>query len=209
MPDRTLGILLFPEVEELDFAGPWELFGLWRAHGDGPRCITIGPDEEPVRARHGLRVCPDVSMEEAPSLSYLLVPGGPGAGSAAQDLQTQQFIANQAENADALLSVCTGVRLLHAAGLLAGRSVTTHHTALDDVRGWDDVTAVDDKRYVRDGALWTAAGISAGLDMALAFVAAEAGPGVAKRVQRDAEYRPVGHPHGEGGGGTDANAPGV
>ena len=205
MPDCTFGILLFPEVEELDFVGPWELFGLWRAHGDGPRCITIGPNREPVRARHGLRVCPDVSMKEAPSLSYLLVPGGPGAGPAAQDAHTQQFIAHQAEAVDALLSVCTGVRLLHAAGLLAGRSVTTHHTALDDVRDWDGVTAVDDKRYVRDGTLWTAAGISAGLDMALAFIAAEAGPDVAKRVQRAAEYRPGGSHQG----GTDAHAPGV
>jgi len=188
MPDHTLGVLLFPDVEELDFAGPWELFGLWRTLADGPRCVTIGPDGEPVRARHGLRVCPDVSMKEAPSLSYLLVPGGRGAGPAARDPQTQQFVARRAETVDVLLSVCTGVRVLRAAGLLAGRSVTTHHTALDEVRDWDDVTAVDDERYVRDGAVWTAAGISAGLDMALAFIAVEAGADVAKRVQREAEY---------------------
>lgn len=204
MPDRTLGILLFPDGEELDFAGPWELFGLWRALGGGPRCVTIGRDGDPVRARHGLQVCPDVSMEDTPPLSYLLVPGGPGAEPAAQDPHTLQFVAQQAKTVDALLSVCTGVRVLHAAGLLAGRSVTTHHTALDDVRSWNGVTAVDDERYVRDGALWTAAGISAGLDMALAFIAAEAGPGVAKRVQREAEYRPVDPARG---GGTDTNGP--
>jgi transcriptional regulator GlxA family with amidase domain len=145
-------------------------------------------------------------MKEAPSLSYLLVPGGPGAGPAAQDPQTQQFVARQAETVDALLSVCTGVRVLHAASLLAGRSVTTHHTALDDVRDWDGVTARANERYVRDGPLWTAAGISAGLDMALAFIAAEAGADVAERVQRAAEYFPEGRRYG---GGTDANAPGV
>jgi transcriptional regulator GlxA family with amidase domain len=83
--------------------------------------------------------------------------------------------------------------------------VTTHHTALDDVRGWPGVTAAEE-RYVRDGALWTAAGISAGLDMALAFIAAEAGPDVAARVRQEAEYYPEDR---RDDGGTDTTAPGV
>lgn len=187
MAETTLGILLFPGVEELDVAGPWELFGLWRTHGDGPRSVTVGTEAGPLRARHGLQVVPDVTIESSPALTYLLVPGGPGAGTAAQDPAVQQYVAQQAEGAAAVLSVCTGVRILHAAGLLDGRRVTTHHTALADVRRWPGVTAVE-QRYVRDGALWTAAGVSAGLDLALAFIAAAGGDAVAARVRREAEY---------------------
>lgn len=205
MGDSTLGVVLFPGVEELDFAGPWELFGVWREYGEGPRCLTIGADPDPVRARHGLRVVPDVGRDAAPSLTHLLVPGGPGAEQAAHDAAVTQFVARQAKDVTAILSVCTGVRVLHAAGLLDGRRVTTHHTALDDVRDWDGVTAVDDERYVRDGRVWTAAGVSAGLDMALAFIAAEAGSAVAARVQRAAEYFPEGRRYGGKPGGDDPN----
>ena len=191
MDESTLGVLVFPGVEELDFVGPWELFGLWREFGEGPRCLTVGGEREPIRARHGLHIIPDVTLTEAPSLTYLLVPGGPGVHTAVQESDLPSFVAQQAQTATAVLSVCTGVRLLHAAGLLDGRCVTTHHSALDDVGDWTGVTAVTDERYVRDGSLWTAAGISAGLDLALAFIAAEAGDAVAGRVQEEAEYGPT------------------
>lgn len=187
MADQTLGILLFPGVEELDVTGPWELFGLWHEYGDGPRCIGVGTEDKPIRARHGLRVVPDVTCSEAPAFTHFLVPGGPAARTVAQDRAVQRFVARQAARATTILSVCTGIRILHAAGLLEGRRVTTHHSALDDVRGWEGVTAVED-RYVHDGALWTAAGISAGLDMALAFIEDQAGPQIANRVRREAEY---------------------
>lgn len=206
MTDSTLGVLVFPGVEELDFAGPWELFGLWREFGDGPRCLTIGTEAGPLRARHGLRVVPDVGMDAAPPLTHLLVPGGPGAEEAARNAAVPRYVARQAHAGATVLSVCTGVRVLHAAGLLDGRRVTTHHSALDDVRGWDGVTAVDDQRYVRDGRLWTAAGIAAGLDLALAVIAAEAGRDTAARVQREAEYGSAGRQEGSG---TDAPASGV
>lgn len=205
MAERTLGALLFPAVEELDLVGPWELFGFWHEKRDGPRCLTVGTEAGPIQARHGLRIEPDVLMADAPSLTYLLVPGGPGTRVAAQTPAIQRFVARQAANADAVLSVCTGIRLLRAADLLRGRRVTTHHAALDEVRGWPEVT-VAEERYVQDGSLWTAAGVSAGLDMALAFIAAEAGGDAAARVQRAAEYFPEGRRYDEG---TDANAPGV
>ena len=197
MTESMLGVLVFPEVEELDFVGPWELFGLWHAYGGGPRCRTIGTEPGPIRARHGLRVVPDVEMAAAPSLTYLLVPGGAGAEAAAQDAAVTRYVARQAEAGATLLSVCTGVRVLHAAGLLDGRRVTTHHTALDDVRGWEGVTAVENKRYVRDGAVWTAAGIAAGLDLAMAVIAAEGGEAVAARVRHEAEYTPVERRYGD------------
>jgi transcriptional regulator GlxA family with amidase domain len=144
-------------------------------------------------------------MDSAPSFTYFLVPGGPGAADVATDAAVVDFVAAQAERATATLSVCTGVRVLHAAGLLDGRRVTTHHTALDDVRNWPGVAAVEE-RYVRDGALWTAAGISAGLDMALAFIAAEAGDDAAAHVQREAEYI---HAAPQEGRGADGRKSGV
>lgn len=202
MAEATLGVLLFPGVEELDLAGPWELFGLWRTYGAGPRCRTIGTEAGPIRARHGLRMMPDVTMAKAPPLAHLLVPGGPAASTVAQRPAVQQFVAEQAAAADTVLSVCTGVRLLRAAGLLDGKRVTTHHSALDDVRGWTGVTAVNE-RYVQDGSLWTAAGISAGIDMALAFIAEQEGATMAQAVRREAEYRPGGRRRG--GTGTDTS----
>lgn len=200
MATPTVGVLVFPNVEELDFVGPWELFGLWHEYGGGPRGLTIGTEDEPIRARHGLQITPDVRIAEAPPLTYLLVPGGPGAKRIARNEAATGYVGQQAETATAVLSVCTGVRVLQAAGLLDGRRVTTHHTALDDVRNWAGVTAVDDERYVRDGTLWTAAGISAGLDMALAFIAAEAGAETAARVQQEAEYFPETGRYGDGTG---------
>ena len=200
MAEPAIGVLLFPGVEELDFVGPWELFGLWREFGDGPRCLSIGTESGAVQARHGLRVVPEGSMADAPPLAHLLVPGGPAAATVAQDPDVQRFVAEQAATADTVLSVCTGVRVLHAAGLLDGKRVTTHHSALADVRGWPGVAAVEE-RYVQDGALWTAAGISAGIDMALAFIAEQAGPDVAQTVRREAEYR-TRRPGREGTGAT-------
>lgn len=191
MAESTLGILVFPGVEELDFVGPWELFGLWHEYANGPRCRSVGAGEGVVRARHGLRVVPDLGLAEAPPLEYLLVPGGPGAKRVAHDSTVPRYVARQAETAHAVLSVCTGVRVLHAAGLLDGRHGTTHHSLLEEMRDWGGVTAVE-QRYVQDGGLWTAAGVSAGLDMALAFIAEEAGEAVAARVQDEAEYFPEG-----------------
>jgi transcriptional regulator GlxA family with amidase domain len=140
-----------------------------------------------VRCRRGLRIVPDVPFDAAPALDYVLVPGGEGSKAAAQDPRVLGVLRRAAPTARAVASVCTGVRVLRAAGLLEGRRVTTHASARDEVRGWPEVTGVA-ARVVRDGRVWTSAGVSAGMDLALALIAAEAGPDAAAAVQRYAEY---------------------
>ena len=183
------GFLVYPDLEELDLVGPWEIVSLWHAHAGGPPCITIGPSDVPVRCRHGLQIVPDVAAEEAPPVDYLLVPGGEGSKAAAQDPRMVDFLRERAPTVTCLASVCTGVRVLRAAGLVDGRQITTHWSALDEARQWPEVTVVEE-RHVRDGPIWTAAGISAGIDLALDLVAAEAGDPAAAVVRRRAEYFP-------------------
>ncbi len=185
----VFGFLVYPDLEELDLVGPWEIASLWHVHADGPACVTIGPTDVPVRCRHGLQLTPDVSVADAPPVDYLLVPGGEGAKAAAQDPRVVDFLRERAPSATIVASVCTGVRVLRAAGLVDGRQITTHWSALEEARQWPETTVVEE-RCVRDGPIWTAAGVSAGIDLALDLVAAEAGDPAAATVRRHAEYFP-------------------
>jgi len=124
-----------------------------------------------------------------PSLDYLLVPGGIGSRKALEDRDVLQFIQQQAKTCQAVLSVCTGSLILYAAGLLTGKRVTTYWGCLEELKAHSDVTVVDD-RFVRDGHIWTSAGVSAGMDMALAFIADQASEEVAGKVQLYTEYYP-------------------
>jgi transcriptional regulator GlxA family with amidase domain len=192
----VFGFLIYPDLEELDLAGPWEMITLWNAHAAGPACRTIGPSDQPVRCRKGLQLLPDATVDDAPDLQYLLVPGGKGSKAAAQDPRVVDFVRDRAESVDLLVSVCTGVRVLRAAGLLDGRRITTHWAALDEARQWPEVDVVEE-RHVRDGTIWTAAGVSAGIDLALALIAAEGGEEAAVTVQRRAEYFPSARRYGD------------
>ena len=185
-----IGCLVFPDVEELDLVGPWELFGMWHDRADGPRCVLLAADDAPVRARHGLRLVPEAVLADAPPLSALLVPGGDGTKPLVPTSPLVSFVEQRAPSVHAVLSVCTGARVLEAAGLLQGRRATTHWAALDEARSWPGVEVVE-QRVVRDGPIWTAAGVSAGIGLALAYIDAVAGDAVAVDVQRHAEYVPA------------------
>ena len=191
------GILVFNQVEELDFAGPWELLTLWSKHGGGPEnCLLIAETKSPVICSNGMSVNPQVSFEDCPGLDYLLVPGGIGARQQVNNRVLVEFVASQARHCQALLSVCTGCFILHAAGLLSGKRATTHWVALERLRALDDVQVVEE-RYVRDGNIWTSAGISAGMDLMLAFIADVAGAAAAGQVQSQAEYYPAMNRYGD------------
>lgn len=186
----NFGILIFNQVEELDFVGPWELVRLWGRMANGPQtCLIIAPSLEPVACAHGLSVNPQVSMADCPALDYLLVPGGQGTRREVGNPALVEFVARQARSCKAVLSVCTGSFVLHAAGLLSGKKATTHWASLDRLRALGDVAVVEE-RYVKDGNVWSSSGISAGTDLILAFIADVAGPEAAGRVQSDAEYYP-------------------
>ncbi len=186
----NFGILIFPDVEELDFVGPWEMVGIWSDREKGPdNCFIIAQNKEPVTCSKGLKVLPDVTLDECPELDFLLVPGGRGTRKEVDNPQIIGFIREKAEKAKTVLSVCTGSFLLQRAGLLSGKKATTHWGSLDRLREFEDVEVIEE-RFTRDGRIWTAAGISAGIDMVLSFIASITDDQVAGRIQLYAEYYP-------------------
>jgi len=187
----NFGIIIFPDVEELDFVGPWEMLTMWSKLAGGPaNCLIVAEKREPVACAKGLSVNPHVSFADCPPLDYLLVPGGMGTRREVDNPVLTRFLADQAPACRALLSVCTGAFVLHAAGLLSGKTATTHWGSLDRLRALGDVKVVE-QRFVQDGNVWTSAGVSAGTDLMLAFIAHTAGDEAAARVQLQAEYYPA------------------
>lgn len=174
-------------MEELDFAGPWEIFSVWSEEFSGPPCVSLAHSPKPVTCRYGLRVLPDRAVGDAPDLSALIVPGGEGSKAITEDDEMLEFVRNVHASGAEVLSVCTGVRVLAAAGLLDGKTVTTHHSARDEAAAWSGVT-VSTERYVQDGAVWTSAGVTAGIDLALAYAAAQAGETTADEIRRFIEW---------------------
>ena len=187
----TFGILVFPEVEELDFIGPWEMLTMWSKVAGGPgRCLIVSESAGPLTCAKGLSINPHVSFADCPPLDCLLVPGGQGTRREVGNRALLDFVSSQAANCRAVLSVCTGSFVLHAAGLLAGKKATTHWAQLDRFRELGDVDVVEE-RFVQDGKVWSSAGVSAGIDLMLAFIASEAGDDAAGKVQHASEYYPA------------------
>ena len=147
--------------------------------------------ERRVRANLGLRVVPDHTVADAPSLDVLVVPGGLGTRREAENAVLLDWIKQAAAGCTWVTSVCTGSMLLEAAGVIDGRNVTTHWAMVDTFREKDTVTVLDSRRYVRDGNVVTAAGVSAGIDMSLWVVGQLYGIDHARGVQRMMEYDPA------------------
>jgi transcriptional regulator GlxA family with amidase domain len=186
----NFGVLIFNQVEELDFVGPWEMLTMWSKVANGPqRCLIVAQTMEPVVCAKGLSINPHASFANCPPLDYLLVPGGQGTRQEVNNPTLLEFIAEQAKGCKAVLSVCTGAFVLHAAGLLSGKKATTHWASLERLRALGDVTVVEE-RFVRDGNIWSSAGVSAGTDLVLAFIAAVGGEETAGKVQLQSEYYP-------------------
>ena len=186
----NFGIIVFNQVEELDFVGPWEMLTMWSKFADGPEnCLIVSQTLEPITCAKGLSINPHISIGDCPTLDYLLIPGGQGTRQEVHNRVLIDFVATQAQNCKALLSVCTGSFVLHAAGLLSGKKATTHWGSLERLRALGDVEVVE-QRFVQDGHIWSSAGISAGTDLMLAFIADVAGTESAGKVQFAAEYYP-------------------
>jgi transcriptional regulator GlxA family with amidase domain len=193
---QIFGFLVFPDLEELDLVGPWEMISTWGKSLQGPAtCLMVAQSREPVICAKGMSINPHVAFDECPQLDCLLVPGGQGTRTQVDNAELICFVAGQAKGCQAVLSVCTGSFILHRAGLLAGRRATTHWASLARLAELGGVTVVQE-RVVRDGNIWTAAGVSAGIDLALAFIEAVAGETVAGKIQLGAEYYPSGRFYG-------------
>lgn len=186
----NVGFLLFNNLEELDLVGPWEMFNAWRKYSNGPNaCFTVAEHKDVITCVNGLRLVPDFQFSDCPPLDSLLVPGGIGTRKELGNESLIQFVQQQAATCTHVLSVCTGALILQAAGLLHGKKATTYWSCLSELQEQGDVRIVEE-RFVRDGNIWTAAGVSAGIDMALAFIAEQAGEETASNVQLYTEYYP-------------------
>lgn len=188
---RTVAILIFDEVEVLDFAGPFEVFSVaGRSEGAEPfRVLTVGPTGSTVRTRGGLAVTPHHSLDDCPDSDLLLVPGGFGVRALLEDRRVLDWIAHRAAQAELVLSVCTGSLLLAAAGLLEGLEATTHHLSLDRLEQLAPSTRVHrDRRLVDTGRLVTSAGVAAGIDMSFHVLARLLGEESARATARYIEY---------------------
>ena len=179
MQRRNVAILIFDDVEVLDFAGPFEVFSRTRLQGgvesrlaeEGApfEVFTVARTTAQVAAVGGLLVTPHHSFTDAPKIDVLLVPGGVGTRRLLEDAEVLDWVRSTAAGAELVTSVCTGSLLLARAGLLAGKRATTHWAALDLLRQLPGVTVVGDRRWVDDGVV-TSAGVAAGIDMAFYVV---------------------------------------
>ncbi len=196
MERKQVGIVVFDDVEVLDFCGPFEVFSVTRLD-DARRRETPSPFEvrlvaetrAVVVATGGLRVLPDCTLDECPPLDVLVVPGGWGTRKLLEHRPLLDWIVARGGSVPTLTSVCTGALLLGRAGLLDGRRATTHWRALDLLREIAPRTTVeDDLHVVEDGHVVTSAGISAGIDMSLRVVARLYGEQIARETSRHMEY---------------------
>jgi len=188
-----IAILIFDDAEELDFVGPFEVFTMARAMA--PRdyeVLLVAERDAPVRCAKGMRVLPDVTTADCGGIDVLLVPGGQGTRREVDNKPLLDFIAATARSARWVTSVCTGAMLLTAAGPARGRRVTTHWAFVATLRARGEAAEVlENYRYVQDGNVVTAAGVSAGIDMALWLVGQFADISFARAVQKRMEYDPL------------------
>jgi transcriptional regulator GlxA family with amidase domain len=189
----TIGIALFDGAEELDWAGPWEVLAAWAEQfpDDGVRVFTVAREDGPVTCAKGLRVLPDETWETAPPVDVLVYPGGRGTRPQIGDEAVRSWIRGIAGSGALVTSVCTGSLVLADAGLLDGRRATTHWGSLELLPTLGrDIEVRPDDRFVDTGDVITAAGVSAGIDMALHLVARLHSVERAREVRRYIQYDP-------------------
>ncbi len=188
---RRTAILLYDDVEVLDFAGPFEVFSVTDEIAQHTRFEVYTVAEKPgtVVARNGLKVVPDHTLASAPAADVLILPGGYGARALLANDAVLDWVRRQAAGAEVVVSVCTGARLLAHLGLLDGLDVTTHTDNLDEIARLAPAARVHgDRRFHDNGKILTAAGISAGIDVSLHLVARLHGADTAAATATYMEY---------------------
>jgi transcriptional regulator GlxA family with amidase domain len=201
---RVVGILIFKDVEALDFCGPYEVFSVAHTHDAPPADAkpgemgrmnhlfdvrVVAATTDPVTVRGGLKVVPTDSFKDCPQVDILVIPGGRGQDAALKDKALLDWVTRQAGKAELVTSVCTGSFILAEAGLLDGKSSATHQLAVKDMQAkYPKVKVVAGKRVVEDGNVVTAAGVSSGLDMSLRIVGRLHGDEVARMAADIIEY---------------------
>lgn len=179
-----IGILIFPNMDQIDFTGAFEVF----SRVPEAKVHVIGTQKGPFRDRGGMILTPDVPLAEAPTLDLLQVPGGAGQQALMQDKSVLSFISAHVASGKPLFSVCTGALICGAAGVLKGRRATTHWSAFDLLPYFGAIPVRE--RVVIDGNIVSAAGVTAGIDGALTVAALLRGDNEAERIQLDIQYAP-------------------
>jgi transcriptional regulator GlxA family with amidase domain len=201
---RTVAILLFDAIEVLDFAGPFEVFGVAGRNprhthfSEPPFTVFTVAENTPVIARNGLSINPTYRLENHPKADIIIVPGGGGFHADGTPFGSRremnnpavlEWVHQSADNAELVLSVCTGSFILGKAGLLDGLAAATHFMAVDGMREAAPNTEIRPaERYVDNGKVITSAGISAGIDMSLYVVGRLLGKDVADETARYMQY---------------------
>ena len=196
MGRKRVGIVVFEDIEVLDFCGPFEVFAATRLNEANRReepspfeVWLVAEKNAPVVTSGGMKVIPHHTFASCPRLNILVVPGGWGTRRELNNPAMLAWLRLRAPEVEILTSVCTGAMLLGAAGLLDGRRATTHWRSLDWMReSFPAVTVEYDQHVVEDGPILTSAGIAAGIDLALKVVARYHGEAVARATARHMEY---------------------
>jgi transcriptional regulator GlxA family with amidase domain len=196
MKRKSVGILIFDEVEVLDFCGPFEVFSVTRLNEEKRReelspfnIFLVAEVRAPVVTTGGMKVLPDYDLDSCPVVDVLVVPGGWGTIKEMKNERLVKWIADRAGQLETLTSVCTGALLLGKAGLLDGKRATTHWRFLDWMQELFPNTTVEKQlHFVEDGSLFTSAGISAGIDIALRVVSHHFGETIARATAKHMEY---------------------
>jgi transcriptional regulator GlxA family with amidase domain len=192
MKRRNTAILLFDDVEVLDFAGPFEVFSVTDELSDYQRLnvYTVAREIRPITTRNGLSINPGYTIENAPEPKILIVPGGEGTRAVMGQGEMVSWIVQCAQNSEKVLSICSGALLLAKAGLLKGLKATTHHQVFDTLESMAPETKIiKGQRFVDNGKIITSAGISAGIDMSLYVIEQLFGSEVADATADYMEYR--------------------
>jgi cyclohexyl-isocyanide hydratase len=180
-----IGFLIFPQMTQIDFTEPYEVFARLP-----DTCVhVVARTADPVRSDRGLVIVPSVTCEQCAPLDVLVVPGGPGTRHVVEDDAALGFLSRQAEQAAYVTSVCTGALVLGAAGLLAGYRATTHWLSMPLLELYDAIPVRE--RVVVDRNRVTAGGCTAGLDFAFRLAAMLRGETIAQRIQLQLEYNPA------------------
>lgn len=193
----NIGLLLFNEVEVLDFAGPFEVFSITTLEDSKEKAFkvhTISQNGQIIHARNGLQVLPEYSFYNHPKLDVLIIPGGYGAEEVEiHNDKVIDWIKEQEQQVEIIASVCTGALLLAEAGILENKRATTHWMDLDRLeKDYPATTVLRNCKYVDEGHIITSAGISAGIHMSLYLVSKLTSSPIAlataKRMDYDFEF---------------------
>jgi transcriptional regulator GlxA family with amidase domain len=187
-----IAVAVFEGAEELDFVGPWEVLTAWRhLYPDEVEVFLVGDGPEPVTCAKGMRVLADRSWEEVGEIDALVYPGGRGTRAQLGDERVRSRLRRLHEQGTLMTSVCTGSLVYADAGLLDGRPATTYWAAFDELLPLgSEIDPRPDARFVDSGEVITAAGVSAGIDMALHLVGRLGSPDRAREVRRYIQYDP-------------------